>query len=381
MVILKSMEGLSEKMANSNTDPRQLTGEDGGEENGLKSRDFFWDSVILYLVSIILALSAVDVVIEFIRGSGVACNVPGNTSTDYINSFCAGSLPITEFVPAFVFIHGLVIMIPHYLWTAHYGGYFDYFFSTVSALEPLREEDTGEFPYKNQNIVRQLQLSFSTYKRNFVFILYIGKLLTQLVVGVVSLVISVLYFTNFDVVFRCPRDSNDTADPSWPLPTQVNCVFTSLKLLFWIRILDIFLIVLIILSIIWGLLWCASGHSSELSAKGVAKFTFQSGLIPDFYVPHIPAPRVCRSCILRIFTSIPWPFKSPWISTDLDFLLLKLYRTNAGTGRVFKDVQIDMETQDMMEEDQQLVNLHTIKHMDGIQISKQLSVRFLIWYC
>ena len=40
-----------------------------------------------------------------------------------------------------------------------------------------------------------------------------------------------------------PRDNN-TGDPLWPLPTQVSCVFTSLKLLFWIRVADIFLIAL-----------------------------------------------------------------------------------------------------------------------------------------
>ena len=365
------MEGLNDKVSSSNSDPKQLTGEEDGENPGVKPRDFFWDSVVLYLVSVVLALSAVDVVLEFIRGSGVACDVPDGTSTEYVNNFCAGSLPITEFIPAFVFIHGMVIVIPHYLWTAHYGGYFDYFFSAVSSLDPLREEDTGEFSPKNHNIVRQLQSSFSTYKRNFVFYLYIGKLLIQLVVAIASLIISVQFFTDFDVLFVCPRDNN-TADPLWPLPTQVNCVFTSLKLLFWIRIADIFLIALIILSILWGLLWCTSGHSSELGANNIARFTFQSGLAPDFYVPRIPVPQMCRRCLLRFFTSIPWPLKSPWISTDLDFLLLKLYRTNAGTGRVFKDVQIDMAVRSMFEEDQQVSNLHTIRHMDGIPISKLL---------
>ena len=358
----------TDTVPSSSTDPAQLTGE--GQENKIKPRDFFWDSVVLYLVSVILALSAVDVLTEFIRGSGVACDVPDGTSTVYVNNFCSGSLPVTEFVPAFIFIHGLVIAIPHYLWTAHYGGYFDYFFSAVSAMDQLREEDTGEYSLKNRNIIRQLQSAFSTYGRNFVFYLYIGKLLTQLVLAAGSFILSILYFTDFDIVFPCPRNNN-TADPIWPLPVQVNCVFTSLKLLYWIRVADVFLIALIVLSIMWGLLWCASGHSTELGAKDIARFTFQSGLVPDFYVPYVPVPQLCRRCLFSVFTSIPWPFKPPWISTDLDFLLLKLYRTNAGTGRTFKEVQIDMALQRMMDEDQQVVNLHTIRHMDESPIGEQ----------
>lgn len=350
----------------ASTDPSQLGGSTE-EGDTTKPREFFWDSVVLYLVSVILALSAVDVITEFIRGSGVVCDSPDGSSSEYINNFCASSLPVTEFIPAFIFIHGLLIAIPHYLWSAHYGGYFDYFFSTVSSLERLREEDTGEFPVKNRNIIRQLESAFSTYGRNFVLYLYIGKLLLQFVIALASFILSIVFFTEFDVVFPCP---GNTSDPLWPLNESVNCVFTSLKLLYWIRWLDVFLITLVVLSILWGLLWCSSGHSTELGAKDVSKFTFQSGIAPDYYVPHIYLPKLFRRCLLSLFTSIPWPFKSPWISTDLDFLLLKLYRTNAGTGRTFKEVQIDMALQNMIDEDQQIVNLHYLRHMDGLSISE-----------
>ena len=196
----------------------------------LKPRDFFWDSVILYLA---LALSAFDVLTEFIHRRGVACYIEeGGTDHNlisYINSFCASSLPVTECIPAFIFIHGLAIAIPHYLWAANYGGQFDFFFSVVKSFDRFRESETGKYSPKNVNLVRQLELAFTTHGHNFIFYLYVGKLILQLIFAIDALVISVIYFTDFDVVFHCPKDNN-TDDPFWPITDQATCVFTSLKL-------------------------------------------------------------------------------------------------------------------------------------------------------
>ena len=348
----------------TSTYPKQLT--EGGTEGdskgtNLKSRDFFWDSVILYLVSLILALSAFDALTEFIRGSGVACYIEeGGTDDDlisYINSFCAGSLPVTEYIPAFIFIHGLAIAIPHYLWAANYGGQFDFFFSVVKSFDRFRESETGKYSQKNVNLVRQLELAFTTYGRNFIFHSYFGKLILQLIFAMASLVISVIYFTEFDVVFYCPKDNN-TDDPFWPITDQATCVFTSLKLLFWIRSVDIFLIALIILSLLWALWFCVIGHPTELGAKRVARFSFESGIQSDF---HVPSLQYCRRCFSHFITYILLLVRPPKVSTDLDFMLLKLFRTNGGLGRVFKDVQIDLAIQTMIDEDQLAVELHTSK--------------------
>ena len=74
----------------SSTYPKQLT--EGGESKGtiLKPRDFFWDSVILYLVCVIFALLAFDALTEFIRGSGLACYIEeGGTDDDLMGvRFC-----------------------------------------------------------------------------------------------------------------------------------------------------------------------------------------------------------------------------------------------------------------------------------------------------
>ena len=71
---------------------------DGGEGGTLTPRDFFWDSVALFVASAIVGLTVLDVVTEFVRGSNVECYLPegiGDVSQEYINVFCSGKLPFT----------------------------------------------------------------------------------------------------------------------------------------------------------------------------------------------------------------------------------------------------------------------------------------------
>ena len=263
----------------SSTDPNKLVGESGSDT--LKHRDFFWDSIILYSVSTILALAGVDAVTEFIRGSSVVCR--SGSDGDYINNYCSGSLPATEYIPAIIFIHGLVIAIPHYIWVATYAGQFDYFFSVVKGLNRSKDEKTKLFNEESISCVRELHLAFTTYGRNSMLWLYRLKLVFQLVVAFGFFVAVIIYFTEFDVLFLCPRN-NATDDPFWPLGDQrVECVFTSMRLLWWVRILYLILVCFIVIAIVWGSLWSISGHPEELGAKSVAQFSFQSGIPPRFY--------------------------------------------------------------------------------------------------
>ena len=347
------------------TDPSKLT-EGGGTE--IKPREFFWDSVIIYLLSVILALSAVDALTEFIRGTGVTCITKNGEATgDYVNNFCAGSLPITEYIPAYIFIHGLAIGIPHFLWLATYGGQFDYFFSIVSSLDTSRELTSGKYSKGNYNSVRQLEVAFTTYKRNAMYWLYLGKLSLQLVFALASLVLTVIYFTDFDVIFPCPRDDNGINTTSFPEDDKVTCVFTSLKLLFWIRIADVVLLTLVVFSMFWAFWFCLRGHPTELGADKVAQFSFHSGIQPNLYVS---SSWYCPRCLSHIFVRFfPLPLTSPMVTTDMDFLLLKLFHTNAGLGSVVKDIQIDLRIEDYANGDLLRLNLHKEKHNQKKHIS------------
>ena len=336
-------------------------------EKPLKLRDFFWDSIVLFVVSAIAGLTAIDAISEYIRGSEVVCffSVGPNESqissiNEYVNNFCSGSLPITEYFPAFILVHGILIAAPHYLWLNHFGGTLDFFTHLVSLLDRVQDEKTGKYPDKNFVIVEQLQTSFTTYKRNSMFRLYIGKLILQWFLSMVGLGLAIAYFTEFDENFMCPRHFEDTSSRMWPLQgQQATCVFKSLRLLAWIRIAYILLLALVVLGLTWSLIWSFSTHPTELGYKTVAIFSFQSGLSPKYYVPRLPMPKRCRSFLFRFFTSVPWlPPGEPRINTDLDLLMLKLFRTDGGLGYVLRELQILMEIKELNNNERRRLGLH-----------------------
>ena len=356
-------------------DPKGLEGRPQGEEEGegdgrIKPREFFWDSITLYVVYSVIGLTAIDVVTEFIRGTGVQCFLRGNQSLgdldlqDYVNDFCSSALPNTEFFPTFTIVHGILIAIPHYLWLNHFGGSFDFFFQLASSLERLRDEKSGQYPDKNFVITEQLEGAFSTYKQNSIYRLYLVKLLLQWVFTVAGFVVAIVYFTNFDANFICPQTAEEAINNgAWPLTGErVMCVFTSLRLLELIRVADLILLALAILCLTWSLIWCTSTHSTELGHTSVAIFIFQSGLASRYFVPKFPVPRCLkflRKYIHNLFTSIPWlALHGPRIKTDLDFMMMKLFRTDGGLGHVLREVQILREVKNLNDNERIKYNLH-----------------------
>ena len=370
-------------MSGDGSNPKNLEGRPDEESNKFRPREFFWDSVTLYVVSAIIALSAIDVLTEFIRGSKVSCFSSGDAALtvrqdDYIRDFCSASIPNTEYFPVFIVVHAILIAIPHYLWLNHYGGNFDFFFTQAKLLDRLRDEKSGEYSDKNRVILQQLTTAFSTYKKDWMFIFYIGKLLLQLVFTLAGFVAVIVTFTDFEGTFYCPcnnfdpngtnYDPNCTTSDFWPLDEGVKCVFTSLRLFGTIRVANLILLALLILSFAWSLVWCFSSHATELGAKKVAEFSFQTGILPEYYIPPTKLSlnsvhKRIRSYIYTVLASGPIPFTRPRISTNLDFMLMKLYRTDSGLGHVFRELQVLQLIKDFNDNEQGMINLHKIQQM------------------
>lgn len=323
------------------------------------------ECVSLYVVGVIIALAAIDVITEFIRGSAVSCfSPPGQTITEaqenYINSFCSASLPIAEYFPVFIVVHAILIAIPHYLWLNHYGGNFEFFFAQVKEMDRIRCEETGTYSEKNRIIIQQLTQAFTTYKQNWMFILYVMKLILQLVFTLAGFLAAIIAFTDFKETFMCPRNPNLT-DLFWPFESQVRCVFTSLRLLSAVRLADLILLALLSLSLIWSLIWCASTHPTELSTNETALFCFQSSMAPEHYVPKFPFKgclHPIKRCLLKCFPSTSVIGRGPRIQTNLDFLVLRLFRTDSGLGFVFRELQILEKIRHHNDDDQRRANLH-----------------------
>ena len=356
--------------------PKNLEGRPEEENNSFRPREFFWDSVTLYVVSVIFALAAVDALTEFIRGSNVSCLVApadncsdkfSDSLNDYVREFCSAYVPSTEFFPAFIFVHALLIAIPHYLWLNHYGGNFDFFFAQASLLDRLRDEKTGKYSGNNRLILQQLTTAFSTYKKNWMFVLYLVKLSVQLLITLAGLIITIAVFTDFKTTFYCPENLNNNDPEFWPLNKRVICVFKSLRLFGAIQTANLILLCLLTNALIWSLLWCLSAHPTELGSQKEARFSFETGIAPDFYVPplqliscllNFPFQSITRT-LSRFLTSLPIPtLVGPKISTNLDFMVMKLFRTDSGLGHVFREMQVLQWIKEKEDHEQGIVELH-----------------------
>ena len=344
----------------------------------LVPRDFFWDSIALFVISAIIGLTVLDAVTEFIRGGSVECFLPqgvslGEVSKEYVNTFCSGNVPFTQYFPVYIIITGALIAVPHYLWLNHYRGNFEFFFYEVGKLERQTDVETDQHFQNNAQIVKRLTVAFATYKQSTIYLTYILKLAAQWIVTAASIVIAFLFFrsNNFMKGFRCPVNNN--TDAFWPFePERAFCIYNTLVLISYLRIAYLCLICVLLLSLSWALFWCFCTHATELGHKDVASFTYLTGLPSKYYVANLPIPawsccRFLRRCLLKCVSSIPWfTWRSgPKIRSDLDFLVMQLFRTDSGLAYTFKDVQVKLALKDLLDDDQRRLYIHCIKHLDS----------------
>ena len=343
------------------TDPVNLE----GREDGARPRDFFWDTVTKYVVGSLVALAAIDSAIEYIRGSAISCRLPQGGSDDYINNYCSASIPASEYYPVFIAIHAILILIPHSLWANNYEGYFQFFFNECRLLVRDRDNTTGDYLWKNYLIVNHLERSFRLQKD--LYTLYILKLLAQLAITLLGFLVGVFYFTEFNATFLCPTDfSNGTSGqsaPLWPLKEQVSCVYKSIRLFAILRLANLILLAILILSFCWSLASCASSYSSYLGTTRVSLFSFVSGISYNLYVPgnfalHRYNYHPFRVVAEKILRAIPYCGSGEYIKSNMDFLVVKLFRTDSGLGYIVRELQILAQIKYLNDDDQRFVNLH-----------------------
>ena len=338
-------------------DARELEGRKDGENRpSSQSRDFFWDSVTLFVVGAILALSAIDVVSEFIRRSEVQCffdrsavNESFENVGEYVNERCAASLPPAEYLPAFIAVHAILILAPHYIWLNIFGANLDYFFHLVTGLVRTREPSTGDYPESNYVISKQLDaFSSGTHRTNSMYKLYLLKLATQVILCLGGFIVAIVSFGDFNETFTCPANEGESLSYDWPLTGEsVTCVFTSLRLLHKIWLIYLVLLLVAILCLMLAFVWLLKDRTKELGLRKVANFSFQTSLPFHHYIPQLTLfkkfsglPPTIHS-LLSYFPSYSIGSNSSYrIQTDYDFLLVKLFRTDGGLAQVLREVHL-----------------------------------------
>ena len=281
----------------------------------LEPKSFFWDNIIIYLAYTILGLSVSNIVVDFVRPepNTVKCYTSMNISRDqtvYINNYCYEYLPFSENFTLALVTHGAALLVPYYLWKTYFSARLDFFFTHAAKLETLRDRNTGEYPHKNFSIVNYMHREF--HKRSDILIGYIIKLAAQLCTVLLALFISVGIFQDFDAEFDCPRKADHH------LFAKVKCTYPKLRFISILRWIDYALLSISLLVLFYGLYWCTIRSHPELGYKNISQFCYDSCINSESYKD----------------------IKRYRLKNDLHFLLISLYATNAGLGRVFRSLQI-----------------------------------------
>ena len=313
-----------------------VNGGEGDHKKSITRKNFFWDQFVKYLASVMAFLTLLDITLQFFRGGGTVCILPGtiegqnNTTIEitrdqvaYINTHCQQSLSRAEYYSFFLLAQGIMLVVPHFAWESLFVGKFEYFFSRVKQLDRLPSRETGKYGEKHFEIVKQLEDHFDT---RYIFIFYVVKLLIQIVVVIASVIINEALFQNkyFNFTFECSV-SIDPPPQGWILPFNVSCVYSSFRLFVRLKYVNLILLFLALCILIWGIVWCFIRHVQK--SKDVALFVFCSGLRPSDYPEEN-------------FYQCNCSFKPHIKKKDLDFLILKLFRADSGRGLVFKDIQV-----------------------------------------
>ena len=347
----------------------------------IEPKDFFWDQFLKYISSAILALTILNITVQFFRDGGVFCFHPSDTisllssssgrdslavyefardQASFLNSYCRGSIPNTEYFPLYILIHGLLLLLPHYIWSSICKGDFDSFFSIAGRMDRLRDSEIGEYSEENYDRVKKLEKEYGGTNK-WMFRDYYIKLLAQLLVCVGSILFSALYLNDFSYTFNCPRmlEEDGVVPDEWPLNITVPCVYTTLRILGVVRYADFALTGGATILALYGIIWCFIRHK-DLGYREAAEFAFQSGLKPETYAPppifHLKGNRfygiLRENYEMKWVKGIIWLFTrqkvllrlkhcwAPRIKNNLDLLVLLLFKADAGRGKVFKDIQV-----------------------------------------
>ena len=305
--------------------------------NDVEQKDFPWDQFIKYVSSAILALTLVNITLEFLTGDGISCfhpfDVAGKaltlTHARFINGYCSDSLPRTTYLPTYIFAHGLLFVIPHYVWSAFFKKDFDSFFLVATKINLLRDSSIGEYSEENFSRVRKLEKEYGGGRS--IFFCFVLKLALQLLLSIFVLGISGgVFHGRFSSSFNCslPLTEAGVVLEEFPENVTVLCVHSNLRTLYVVWITDFILTALVGVLATWGLLWCVLmwcglNNGRQLGHDLVTDFAVESLLEPNAYVS--PGRKQ--------------DFEKA-IKSDLDFLLLTLYRSDTIYGEAFREIMV-----------------------------------------
>lgn len=211
-------------------------------------------------------------------------------------------------------------------------------------LERLRDRNTGEYPPRNSSIIQRLEEEFAdSYSTTYT---YWVKLTLQGILYLIYLGITFGAFRDFNADVICPHELED---PHIEFG-RVRCVYGRFRLLNILRYTNSALLIVGFIIVVVGALTLMLSkfvHTQALNHETVAKFSYHSALHPSYY-----------------YKSKQYSFSLR--SSDMDFMLLKLYTADAGYAHILRDIQVSDCISQLLESDYQKLYLFDTLKEQGI---------------
>ena len=359
---LPGSEVINEKLGERSEKLAETSRSDSTQKDPhLEPKLFFWDNIIFYLASAILGLTISNIVVDFVRPepNTVACYTPLNTSRDqtiFINNYCNDYLPFSENFTFALVIHGAALLLPYYLWKAYFSARIDFFFTHAAKLETLRDRNTGEYPHRNFNVVDYMHREFQ--ERRDILIGYMLKLILQFIIAIVAIATTAGLFQDFTIQFYC-----SDVDDEDPVFQQVKCSYAKLRFVSILRWADYAFLGLSVAAVAYGLYWCLLKNHPELGHQETSQFCYDSCINSKHCETKKRWYHLDLLLLLNSAFSTKAKRKRYHLESDLHFLLVSLFSTNAGLGRVFKSVQVANDiSQELNAHLESLDNYDSMKH-------------------
>lgn len=337
-----------------------------GDDVDVLPDDFFWDSIVQYLASGMIALTLLGQVaialVEVTSGTVKCFTLNENFTRDqnvYVNDYCDRYSPNTRYLSWVLILQALAVVVPHFLWRSWYKGKFRFFFKLVKSLDRDRNSKSGQYDLKNFKTMRALREEFGGKSKPipWMFITYVLKLILQLVFVLIAFPIHATEFgfEQYHPSFFCPpvaqgevlctklrlNESCSINRTDWPFDFQVYCVIVSLSTQSVVWVVNMVALIFTALALIIGLIWCCLRHTEFLNWKQAALFSFESTLNADHFVAKSLRNTLGRPKLYRI-------------TTEFKFLFMKLQWFDAGLAKVLRELLIDDLVQRMIVKNNEL---------------------------
>lgn len=309
--------------------------------------EFWWDRVILSMITVLLGITATQTIVSLIRSETVKCLIAENDTTSssiiaYVNNIC--SEQISYQYQMFVYAEVAVLSGLQVFWSLLHSGRLEDFRMTVNSMVFIRSSTQDQVESSDIQKARALEhrLRCPVLTVTYIF----TKLVLQFLMAGAGIVWSVVILINrINILFECSKP----IDSQWPLSSsKIDCVYTAVPALQFLLWINLSASIIIVLATVFGIVLVIKCFF-ENDCRPVALFMLETGLqIQHYRKVH--------------FWKRKQLFKHTRVSLDMALLMKKFYGTNYSKGEALFNVLVYSYLEELTETVSTDLKVEMVRH-------------------